>query len=293
VRLICYLNHAAYCAVLIGMGIVLAPSAQCQKKPEAPKTNAQSARDPAAVALRDKMVRVYRDLHAVHEKITQRQWKSSREDALTLEIEFRYRKPNHLYLAVDYPFVDKAGRWQLVYACDGKTLTIYNGARNEYETAKSPARLDRLILPQALRCPEIIALLRDASPFDELEKAAIVRYSEVFEDTAEGSWHTLKMDLQQDGARRTLRYRLGPKDNLIHGVALSILPDADTGNPFADSEVQSNVEAKYTLIDTNPRFTGADFHFSPPSDAKEQKTERPKTVSGRTKGAATESGKQQ
>jgi hypothetical protein len=275
------------------MGVVLSPPAHGQKRPEAPEANAQSARDPASIALRDKMMKAYHDLHAIHEKITQRQWKSSREDALTLEIDFRYRKPNRLYLAIDYPFVDRQGRWQLVYACDGKTLTVYNGARNEYEILKSPAHLDRLLLPQALRGPEFTALLRDASPFDELEKAAIVRYAEAFEETTEGSWHTLKLELQQDGAKRTLRYRLSPKDNLVRGFTLSILPDADTGNPFADPEVRSNVEARYSVVDTNPRFTEADFHFNPPGDAKEKKTERPKAGSGRTKGGAIESDKQQ
>ena len=288
------LKAAACCVLLAAIGTANAPSSHAQKKVDnRQKTEPQelsplAARDPAAIALRDRMLRAYRDLNAVHEKISQRQWKTNPEDALTVDVDLRFRRPNRLYLAIDYPYVDKAGRWQLIYACDGKTLTVYNSARNEYQAAKAPARLDRLVLPQALRGPEIVALLRDTSPFDLLEKTAVVRYGEAVENTTEGEWHTLKLDLQQDGAKRILRYRLGLKDNLVHGFTLAIVPDADTGNPFADPEVRSNVEAKYTVVDTNPRFADADFRFSLPAGAKEQKPDRRVPEGTSRKSPATE-----
>jgi outer membrane lipoprotein-sorting protein len=268
------------CLALVIAGVLLLNPVQAQKKPDAPDASAASGRDPAAVALRDRVVRTYHDIRAIHERVTQRQWKSDPADALTIDIELRYRKPNRLYLSIDYPYVDKPGRWRLIYACDGKTLTVYNGAYNEYETAKSPARLDRLILPKSLRGPEFIALLRDVSPFEDLEKSAIVRYSEALEETAEGAWHTLRVELQQDGARRTLRYRIGSKDSLIHGLTLSIVPDASSANPFADPEVRSNVDSAYTLVNTDPHFSDVDFHFTPPPGAKERKSERARPADG-------------
>jgi hypothetical protein len=225
--------------------------------------------DPTALALRDRLVKAYRSLPAIHEKVTQRQWKSSPDEALSLDIELRFRKPNRLFLAVDYPQVGKDGRWQLIYACDGRTLTVYNSARNEFQTTKAPLRLDRLILPQVLRGPEFIALFRDTNPFEEIEKTAIARYTEAYENIADESWHTLKVDLQQDGAKRTLRYQLGSKDNLVHRLTLTIVPDADASGPFSDPEVKSNVEANYTMVDTAPHFTDADFRFTPPKGASE------------------------
>jgi outer membrane lipoprotein-sorting protein len=267
--------HRLACVALAAAPLICAPrfaSSQAQTDPSRPP--ALSTPDPAAAALRDRMVRAYRSVRAIHEKVTQRQWETRPEDALTLEIELRYRKPNRLYLAIDYPNVSQPGRWQLIYACDGKTLTVYNGARNEYETVKSPSRLDRLILPQALRGPEFITLLRDVSPFDALEKSAIVEYGESADTIGDSQWRTLKLALRQDGAKRALRYRIGPKDFLVYGLTLSVVPDEDSASPFTEPEVRSGLEATYTLVDTNPRFTDADFRFTPPSGAKERKAER-------------------
>lgn len=247
-------------------------SAHAQKKADT-ADSAQAGRDPASLALRDTMVKAYRDLRGIHERITQKQWKTAPDQALTLEIEFRFRKPNLLYLSIDYPYVVKPGRWQLTYACNGKTLTIYNSARNEFQTIKAPARLDKLALPLALRGPEFAALLRDASPFDDLEKSAIVRYSEAFESVEGQPIRVLKLELQQDGAKRVLRYRLDPKDNLIRGLFLGITPDPNAVDPFADPETASALEAHYTLLETNPHFTSEDFRFTPPAGAVEKKSE--------------------
>jgi hypothetical protein len=152
-------------------------------------------------------------------------------------------------------------------------MVLYNSARNEYQTLKSPATLYRLVLPATLRGPEFIALLRGISPFEEFEKSAAARYSEAFELTDAGPRHTLKVDLQQDGARRTLQYRVGAGDNLIHGLTLSIVPSTDAVSPFADPEVRSRVEATYTLVEANPRFGDSEFRFTPPPGSRERKPE--------------------
>ncbi len=274
-------NCFALCLLLAGLTPTLPAFAQQALVPA--ETGAPLPSDPAAIALRDRVVRSYHEVRALHEKVTQRQWKIRPEDALTVEIELRYRKPNRLYLAIDYPQIGQAGRWQLIYACDGKSLTVYNGARNEFQTVKSPARLDRLVLPQALRGPEFAALLRDASPFEALEKSAPIRYSESLEERVGASWHALKLDLHQEGARRTIRYQVGLKDSLIHGFTISILPDLDAASPFLDPEVKSGVEATYTLVDTAPHFTDADFRFSPPVGAKEDKPRQIKPAGDKPK----------
>ncbi len=290
VSLVNPLSRLAWFLVFAFAPACISTAAHGQHAARPPDKDVLAGRDPAAIALRDKMVKTYRDLNGINEKITQRQWKSRPEEALTIEIEFRFRKPNRLYLNVDYPNVGRPGRWQLVYSCDGRTLTVYNSANNEYETARSPAHLDRLILPQALRCPEFAVLLREVSPFDDLEKSAIVRYSEAFEEDSDGPRHTLRLDLQQDGAKRALRYRTGMKDYLVHGFSLTIVPDEDAVSPFADPEVRSTVEARYTLVESNPRFTDADFRFNPPTGATERKPSPKVPARGRATGGSDVNG---
>lgn len=250
--------------------VVIAGAAHAQNKAAVQDT---SGRDPASIALRDKMLNSYRDLHSIHEKITQKQWKSSPDDALEIEIEFRFRKPNLMYLSIDYPNVTKPGRWRLIYACNGKMLTIYNSARNTYQSVKAPGKLDKIVLPSALRGPEFVALLRETSPFDNLEKSAVVRYSEALEAGEGQPMRVLKLDVQQDGAKRTLRYRMDPKDNLVRGLTLGIVPDPNAVNPFTDPETASTVEARYTQVEVNPRFAADDFAFTPPPGATEKKPE--------------------
>ena len=273
------LSRAGICRLALCASAVLASAAHGQNK--APASNT-SGRDPASMALRDKMIKSYRDLHGIREKITQKQWQSSPDQALDIEIEFRYRKPNLLYLSIDYPNVGKPGRWKLTYACNGKTLTVYNSARNEYQSVKAPGKLDRIVLPAALRGPEFILLLRDASPFDDLEKSALVRYSEALESPDGQAMHTLRLDIQEDGAKRTLRYRMDPKDNLVRSLALGIVPDPNAVNPFADPENPSTVEARYTLVEINPRFLKDEFAFTPPVGATEKKPQK-KTAEGAPK----------
>src|SRR5262249_37591277 len=148
-----------------------------QGKADKPDDSPALARDPAAIALREKMVKAYRGLRAYRAKVVQRQWQHSPQDAAIIEIEVRYRKPNRFYLDVDYPQIAQPGRWHLIWACDGKTLLFYNSARGEYQRLKAPDRLDRLVLASALRGPEFDLLLRDTDPFAALEKIGIVRYT--------------------------------------------------------------------------------------------------------------------
>jgi outer membrane lipoprotein-sorting protein len=241
-----------------------------QGKANQPNDPSAFARDPAAIALREKMVKAYRGLRAYRARVTQRQWQHSPQDAVVIEIEVRYRKPNRLYLDVDYPQIAQTGRWHLIWACDGKTLTFYNSARAEYQRLKAPARLDRLALASALRGPEFDLLLRDDDPFAALDKAGIVRYTAGFEQSDQDTSDILQLDIQQGEAQRTLRYRLDPKDNLLRGFRLQILPDPGTKSPFLDEEVAATVEAEYIQVEVNPRLTDADFRFTPPAEAKEK-----------------------
>ncbi len=249
--------------------LLLGAAARFADGQNAPDSSAPLAHDPAAMALRDKLVKTYHDLHSYQEKVTQRQWKRSPEDAAVIEIEMRFRRPNHLYLNVDYPQIARPGRWHLTWACDGKTLTFYNSARNQYQRLKAPEKLDRLVLASALRGPEFDLLLRGSDPFAALEKAGIVRYIAGFEQTQE-TRNTLLLDMQQGGAKRLLLYRLDPKDNLLRGFRLQIQPEPGASSPFQDEEVAATVEAEYTQVEANPRLTDQDFAFTPPADAKEK-----------------------
>lgn len=257
--------------VLLMAGSLFALSpAQGQKTASREKSDAPTTSDPAALALRDKMIRAYRDLRSYHEKVTQKQWKDSPDKAVTLEIEMRYRAPNRLFLRVDYPEVAQEGRWYLVLACDGKNLTLFNSAKNEFQRVKAPARLDRIALPASLRGPEFPLLLRDTNPFAELEKQATVRYSEAFEKSLTGATDNLKLDLAQDGAKRVLLYRLAPTDHLLRGLRLSIQPDTTVPDPFLEPETASTLEADYTLVEINPRLPDSEFIFTPPAGAREK-----------------------
>lgn len=250
--------------------IPISLSSFAQKKPTPPDKLTNSDLDPASIALRDKMLKAYHELNSFHEKVTQKQWKNSPDISLTIEVEFRFRKPNKLYLDVDYPEIVGNGRWHLIYVCDGKTLLLYNSSKQEYQKIKAPATLERLVLPSALRGPEFEAILRENNPFAPLEKSAIVRYSESYQTSQNDKAHILKLEVQEDGAKRTLRYFLDARDNLVRNLSLLIVPNSDTASPFLDPETASTVEATYNLVEINPRFTTADFIFTPPSDAKEK-----------------------
>lgn len=256
--------------VLALPALPVASAAWGQATSEPPGKTAAMARDPAAMTLRDKMVRAYRNLHSYRETVTQRQWKTAPDQASVITIEMRFRRPNRLFLLIDYPQIAQPGRWHLTYACDGKTLIFYNSAKNEFQRVKAPAGLERLALPVSLRGPEFVALLQGADPFADLDKSAIAGYTASFEQSAQHAFDVLRLDLHQDGATRKLRYRLDPKDHLLRGLSLSILPDAGQASPFLDSETVSNVEAEYTQVEMNPRLTDADFTFTPPADAKEK-----------------------
>lgn len=230
--------------------------------------------DPAAVALRAKMVQTYRSLRAFRETVVQRQWTDSPDKATTINIELRFRRPNYVYLNVDYPRIGQPGRWHLTFACDGRSLTLYNSARNEFQRVKAPANLEDVRLPGALREPEITLLLKNSDPFAELEKSAIVRYTSSFEDFTDvkqgpESFDVLTLDVRQDGAERQLRYHLDPKDHLLRGWTLAIRPDTGPPSPFKESETAANVTAEYTQVEANPHLTDADFTFTPPVGAKE------------------------
>ena len=240
-------------------------------------------RDPASSALREKMVRGYHALHSYREQVVQSQWAKSREDAKQIRIDFRYQKPNRFYLNVDYPEVTATGRWHLTYACDGKTLTLYNSARNTFQRIKAPAKLDMLVLPGSLRGPEFSVLMREADPLSELEKDSLVKYATSYEAGEQGNADVLKMDIQQDNARRILQYRLDPKDHLVRGFTLTITPDPGQTSPFLDAERPSTVEAAYGGVELNPRLKDSEFTVVLPADAKENAADAPlkKSTAGR------------
>lgn len=240
-----------------------------QASPGTPGSPSAIAREPSAMALREKMVRAYRSLRSYRAHVIQRQWKSAPDQASVIEIEFRFQKPNRLYLQVDYPQIAQPGRWHLTWACDGKTLTFYNSARHTFQRIKAPVKLDKLILAGSLRGPEFDLLLRDADPFAALEKTAPVHYTAGFEQQAQEAVNVLQVEAQQEGARRTLRYRLDPESNLLRGFTLRILPDPGTVSPFLEAEEKATVEVEYTQVEANPRLTDADFAFTPPADARE------------------------
>ncbi len=235
----------------------------------APPASTGVPRDPASSALREKMVRGYRDLHSYREQVVQTQWAKTREDATQIRIDFRFQKPNRFYLNVDYPGITTSGRWHLTYACDGKTLVLYNSAKNAFQRVKAPAKLDTLVLPGSLRGPEFLTLLRETDPIAELEKDALVKYAASYESGAQGNVDVLKLDIQQENAARVLRYRLDPKDHLVRGFTLNITPDPGQSSPFLDPEKPSTVESIYSTVELNPRLNASDFTFTPPAGAKE------------------------
>lgn len=264
---------ASVCMLLLCVAVDAQTGASARPKPgdgAAPPLG----RDPGAIALRDKLTERYRELKGLREKITQKQWKESPAEALTVEIDFRFRKPNQLFLSIDYPNIGKPGRWQLVYACNGKNLTVYNSAKNTYQIARAPSTLERIVLPQVLRGPEFPLLLRDFNPLAELDKIGATRYTESLETSAEGAARRLTIEIPQDGAKRTLTYRLDPKTLLIRELTIAIVSDGDNSNPFVDPEVNSTVSANYTLVEANPRFTHADFDFAVPVGATETRVPR-------------------
>src|SRR5581483_4169131 len=182
----------------------------------------------------------------------------------------RFRRPNRLYLDIEYPNLAQPGRWHLIWACDGRTLTFYNSARNEFQRVKAPARLDKLVLANSLRGPEFDLLLRDSDPFAALEKQGVVHTVAGFEQRGAERLDTLRLDIQQEGVKRVLRYRLDPKEGLLRGFTLRITPEPGHSSPFLEEEVAATVEAEYTQVEANPRLADADFTFTPPAGAKEK-----------------------
>ncbi|HLK59996.1 MAG TPA: hypothetical protein VKU00_25775 [Chthonomonadaceae bacterium] len=247
------------------------PLPGCSQQAGAPLTS-----DPAALALRARMLRSYRSLRAIRETIVQRQWTSDPQKASTLQITLRFRRPNRVYLNVDYPQIGQPGRWYLTFACDGRTLIFYNSARNEFQRLKAPATLENIQLPASLREPEIVLLLKNVDPFAELDRSGVTRASASFENTGPAAYDILQMDAHQEGADRRLRYRLDPKDHLLRGWSLAIQPDAGPPSPFRAAETAANVTAEYTQVEVDPRLADGDFAFTPPAGAKEVRSPRRK-----------------
>ncbi|HZT42172.1 MAG TPA: hypothetical protein VFA07_08280 [Chthonomonadaceae bacterium] len=261
--------------IAIGLGMA-ATQAQAQQ------TGAPLPSDPAALALRAKMVQTYRSLRSIRETVVQRQWAATPDKASTIKIELRFRRPNRVYLYVDYlPAGRQMGRWQLVFACDGRSLIFYNSAKNEFQRFKAPATLENLVLPASLREPEIPILLKNSDPFAELEKTALVRYTSSFVNSSDGkqgpsAFDVLLLDVRQGGADRQLRYSLAASDHLLYRWSLAIRPDSGPVSPFQEAETASSVTAEYTQVEANPRLTDADFTFTPPPVAKEISSPRHK-----------------
>lgn len=247
-----------------------------EKVPTPAKTNVEG--EPSALALRDKMFASYREHNGLHLKLVQKQWSNNPARPLIIEVDFRYEKPNRFVLTVDYPHVDKPGRWQLVYLSNGKNVTVYNSVRNEYQTVKVLANLEKLRLPLTLRCPAIRNLVTGTSPFTPIEQQGKVTYTEAFEGEA-GAKGTklLQMVTLNEGARRTLRYRLDPTSHLIKRFDIRIVPIPGEESPFSEKEVDSTVEGEYTLIDTAPKFAKGTFDFKPPVGAKDSSPAPPTT----------------
>jgi outer membrane lipoprotein-sorting protein len=241
-----------------------------QSAPEKSQSSPILTQDPVATALRARMVRAYRGLRSYRARVTQRQWKSTPTNAPVIAITMRFRRPNRLYLDIEYPNLALPGRWHLVWACDGRTLTFYNSARNEFQRVKAPARLDKLVLANSLRGPEFDLLLRDSDPFAALEKRGVVHTVAGFEQRGVERLDTLQLDIPQEGVKRVLRYRLDPKEGLLRGFTLRITPEPGYRSPFLEEEVAATVEAEYTQVEANPRLADADFAFTPPAGAKEK-----------------------
>jgi outer membrane lipoprotein-sorting protein len=252
--------------------------------PKPPDSPALLPHDPAAMKLRAQTVSAYRGLTSYRARMTQKEWKTTPAIAATTEITFRFRRPNRLYLNVDYPASEneKRGPWHLTFACDGKTLTLYDSSANEFQRIKAPPQLGLVALPHSLSWPEFDILLRGVDPFAELDKTATTNYRSAFESSPQGVFNVLLMDAQQNGVQRSARYRLDPKDHLLRSLTLTTVVGPSQGSLFPSAEQNGTIESVYLSVEANPRLADADFAFTPPADAKEKAVPKPARNAGKS-----------
>jgi outer membrane lipoprotein-sorting protein len=220
--------------------------------------------DPKAQALVDQMVTAYRDLPALHEKVTLT-WTAlpgaPAEGGTPKSLELRWQKPNRFALSYEEEKAGKPVRHQAV--SNGVTLWQWRSDTNVAAKDKAPAKPVASPVPGA-GLPEIGILFAGKNPFVELPLGATFavgkpeKLGELDLDVLEA--RIAEKDVPFSGI---LRVKLGQKDHLIR----SMLFEGGGKDPDSNKDQSFKIEAVYE-VNAAPTFTPADFAFTPPPGAK-------------------------
>jgi outer membrane lipoprotein-sorting protein len=226
---------------------------------------AQAKFDPNARAAMDQMVAAYKGLKVLHEKMSFQiavTPASNMMDGPPDSIELRFQRPNRLRLTVAETKAGKKAQRQVV--CDGATLWRWDSGTNTYTKSKAPATFAG-VTNISNDAPEFDILFSGKDPFKDFAPPNTQftlgkpdKVGEVDVDSVEAQFKDPSGSM--NGSMRIL---IGQKDHLIRGLSV----DAAGKDP-SGKEMKFSVTMNYTLVNTAPAFTAADFAFTPPPGAK-------------------------
>jgi hypothetical protein len=261
--------------IVLSVGIVFAAALALEAGQFDPRVRAKLEESRAA----------YRTLDALHVKVswTARYTGSMSRDDFPLPgpdtLELRMQRPNKVYLAASSRTGERPSSYLIV--SDGESLWHWRSVPNTYTQVKAPASLKEL--PRAL--PENAIGTYDGTTWTLdtiLEWDALMLDEDLFKDMSEvgliGSLTTEKLGnevvdvlkLRLPGASSPIpishetTFYLSATNHLVRECRISVRgKNPDNGRDFT-----TEMRGVYDVHNAQPKFTPADFQFTPPRGSK-------------------------
>jgi outer membrane lipoprotein-sorting protein len=244
----------------LAVALCLPLGAVAQDKPE-------TKIDPKVKEAFDQAYKAYQGLTGLHEKIAVTASGSMevfRQSVLD-SLEIRYQKPNKLWAQQTEKQKDGTLTRQLIVS-DGITVWRWDGTTNTYTKKKAGATFKALgDLPNGT--PETDALFLEKNPLENLGTNLPSIPVKMGQPTKVGDMDVDVVELTIQGpnvaASYSLKFLIGQKDHLFHGLLFG-----GSNKDEAGKDLRVDLKMDYTVVNTAPTFTAADFTFTPPPGAK-------------------------
>ena len=244
-----------------------------------------TAVDPRARAALEQMQAAYKSVDALHLKVT---WTAKYSGAMSRddfplpgpdELELRLQRPNKFYLSATTKGSGRPSQYLIV--SDGGSVWHWRSWTNTYTQRNAPATLAEMarVLPEdvigasdgttweAQSIVEWDLLVGDVPPMAKLAESGMSISLGAPEKVGAASVDVVRLSAAASPMMpisTEITYLLDASTHLIRGYTLNTRgKHPDNGKDF-----NVTMRAAYDLHDTQPRFTAADFVFTPPKGAK-------------------------
>jgi outer membrane lipoprotein-sorting protein len=264
-----------YFAPFLAAALTCAPDAQSQV----------AGMDARAQAALERMHAAYKSAQALHVKVV---WSARYDGAMSRddfplpgpdELELRMQRPNRIYMSA----LSKEGRSsRYLIVSDGTTLTYWRSAGNTYVQTSAPATLAEI--PRRLPDDAIGTfdgttwtddsimewefLTSEASPISELKESGLVATLRAQEKIGNTLVDVLRLSSPSPSpmmpVTTEVTYYLDPPTGLIRRYLITVRGK----HPESGKDFSVTMQAAYGVHETQPRFTDADFAFTPPPGAR-------------------------